>query len=611
MLDASSRSTLQVAAEIELSRDEDSVTSVANLASRDGLIALAGINSSEADQKAGKNEHLRAFDIKFPKKKRAENVEQTTEKEDESASGSISLVGKSTLFKPATGPKPETYQRLLRLSPAQRTQSGSRRIGAIATGLASSSEIVIFDATKTPPQASDIITRISLAAEAADLDITVTAENDFSVAWCTDHDVYEQTINYNFSTKKADFMPRGPRKVHSIPPRMTAGAPRAKLRGLRFLTSQNLLLLGNLPAKVGADLSILHLYPTGPGMLQLHKILPNHVKQAIGLDVCMLDADKDGSRQVAVAVGGQDISISVYTINYLRHTDTFSTFREFTTLRDVHPLQMTSICFSQFHSPIRAQPPPPTETGSNEMAPTHSQAPLHPGPQYIKLASVSMGNTVVVETFALSPLEPEQRNSRYVLSHPADERWTRNLYVVLISFIVLVFAILLQSYLVTDENNALTKFVPAGARRFLGQPANVAQGMGKQMRDVSSSVHSNVQQVIPEAVPSATQRLRDLLHLHSSSDSADSKAIILRSGSSGTTGLSVDVVPDREEYLKQDTAARHWHEMEEHERQTWKDELIAAGEWTVAEGEAVLKGILFRSYAGLVGQVAGEAIREL
>ena len=69
LLDTSKRATLDTTAEIELSSEEDSITSLATLASKDGLITLAGINSSESDQKAGKNEHLRTFDIKYPSKK--------------------------------------------------------------------------------------------------------------------------------------------------------------------------------------------------------------------------------------------------------------------------------------------------------------------------------------------------------------------------------------------------------------------------------------------------------------------------------------------------------------------------------------------------------------
>lgn len=193
VLDTTSRGQLDTVAETELSRDEDSVTTIANLGSRDGLVTLAGINSSEAEQKAGRNEHLRTFQIKYPTKKQPANEET---KQDVSAEASIAFAGKVALFKPATGPKPETYQRLLRLSPPFKRESGNRRIGAIATGLAKESEIIVFDATRTPPKQSEIISRIQVRnnAEAADLDISEVEHNTFSLAWCTDHDVFEQTV---------------------------------------------------------------------------------------------------------------------------------------------------------------------------------------------------------------------------------------------------------------------------------------------------------------------------------------------------------------------------------------------------------------------------------
>ncbi|PSK42203.1 Guanine nucleotide-exchange factor SEC12 [Elsinoe australis] len=569
LLDTTSRSTLDVAGEIELSRDEDSVTSLANLASKDGLISLTGINSSEAEQKAGKNEHLRAFDVRYPKRRRKNDTDEKDAKEEQ---GSISLIGKSSLFKPAQGPKPEQYQRLLRLSPAQRSETGSKRIGAVATGLAEQSQLVVFDATKTPVGESEIIHRLDLENEAADLDINAMG-SEFAIAWCTDYSVYEQTVAYDFSTKKKELTPKGPRNMHTLSKEDKAGKVqiRPKYRSIRFLTDHHLLVLSNLPNKSGAELSIMHVYPTGPAAVLFHKVLPSHIKQSAGMDVCALDADKNGSRQIVVAVAGQDISIEVYTINYTRQTDTFTPFKNFTTLRDVHPLQMTALRFAPFFSPDPKSPPKD---------------------QYVRLASVSMGNTVVVDTFALQPLEPKGK-SRYVLSHPADEKWTQTAYIALISLVVLVSAILLQSMFFPEQGQALMQRLPPSVRRIL-----------------DGSAAESIKQRAPQPTydPAvATRKLRDILHLHRSEGS--SKAVVLRTPPQGSTALDVEVIPDKAEYLKKDDQARHWHELEEHEQQSWKEALIRAGEWTVDEGEAVLKGILFSSYAGLVGQVAGEAIR--
>lgn len=597
------------------------MTTVANLGSRDGLITLAGINSSVADQKLGKNEHLRTFQIKYPKRKRPGDVD---EKDETSTDGSIAFAGKTALFKPAIGPKPETYQRVLKLSPALKRESGNRRIGAIATGLAKQSEIIVFDATRTPPKESEVITRIAVRenAEAADLDIAEVGGNAFSLTWCTDYDVFEQTILYNFGSGKAEFSPPTPRKIHSLPLREDATKPpRSKYRSIRFLTDEDIMVLTNLPNKTGAELQILHLYPSGPAAVLFHKILPSHVKQAVGLDVCALDADANGNRQIVVAVAGQDISICVYTINYNGLTRTFSPFHNFTTLRDVHPLQMTSLRFSPFHPPVRPPPPNAEDLKGNtgERKPGVS-IPAHPGPQYIKLCSASMGNTVVVETMALTPLAPSKRDSRYVLSHPSDAKTIRNAFIFLISFIVLVSSVLLQS-LLFPETTPITSLIPipSSVKAMLSRPASIADSIGRGGKERIDFLTDSLPSAATNIPIRAGHKLQDLLHLHfpsSSSDSADAqkKALIIRDSPStnpDASALSLDVIADRQEYLRQDVQAREWHELAEHEKEAWRHRLTEAGHWTVEEGERVLKGVLFSSWAGLVGQVAGEVIREL
>ena len=621
-MDTTKRGVLDTLTEIELSRDEDSVTTIANLGSKDGLVTLAGINSSEADQKNGKNEHLRTFQIAYPKKKQpgeaSDKVETTSASE-----GSITFAGKTALFKPAKGPKPETYQRLLKLSPSFKRETGNRRIGAIATGLAKESEIIIFDATRTPPKQSEIISRIAVRgnAEAADLDITEIDINTFSVAWCTDYDIFEQTVMYNFGTGKSEFSPNNPRMIHSIPLRDDASAPpRSKYRSIRYLTDEDILLVRNLPGKTGVELQILHLYPSGPAAVLFEKRLPSHVKQAVGLDICALDADSKGSRQIVVAVASQDIAINIYTVNYNGISRTFSPFTKFTTLRDVHPLQMTSIRLSPFHSPVRPLSPSSEDVKSGERK-SESPVPAHPGPQYIKLCSASMGNTVVVETMSLSPLEPSNRRSRYVLAHPSDARFLQTAYIVLGSFIALVSAILLQSLFFPDST-PITQLVslPPSVKNLLSRPASVADSLGRGGRE-KIELLADTGRDAANAVPAQAQKLADLLHLHfpsGVSESADAlkKAIIVRDGPSTnaageSSALSVDVVNDREELLKGDTQVRRWEELAEEEKETWRRRLSEAGHWGVEEGEKVLKGILFGSWAGLVGRVAGEAIREL
>jgi len=606
VLDISDRSRITTVAQIDLSRGEDSVQSLGSLATRDGLIAFAGINSSQADQNAGKNEHLRAFDIRYPPRKK-----QRTEKSDGETQGSVTPISKCALFAPSTAAKKETYQRLLRLSPARKRESGGKRIGAIATGMAKDSEVVVFNATNASPGKSDVLTRIVLdeGQEATDLDIAAPEEAEFSVAYCTDYDIHEQTFKYDFASKQVEKMPKGPRRIHQMPFPDSLEKPqsRPKFRSLRFLNPQNLVVLANKADKSGAELRIFHLYPTGPATMVLQKTLPFHIRQAVAVDVCALDADRNGNQQLVVAVAGQDISIEVYTTNYQRNTDTFSPFKHHLTLRNVHEHQMTKMCFSPFHPPARAPDPEGPTTGPNgEPIPQKAETFQHPGPQYIRLASVTYGNSVVVDTFPLTPLDPKDKHSRYVLSHPNDEAWTKWAYIAIITLIVAVVAFMIQAFASGFSGDSAGPFsiLPAEWRDFLDRPAAAASGY---QRGAQHSISKALADSLPSNMPGKA-RLRELLSAHRASPDSNTRALVVRDGPDGFS-VSVDVHPDKQAYLKQDTRAKHWDELAEHQKAAWKQRLIQAGEWAESEGESVLLGVLFSEYAGLVGEVARGAIR--
>nr|POE76168.1 hypothetical protein CFP56_59648 [Quercus suber] len=661
VLDVYDRSTIETAAEIDLSRGEDSVQSLANLATKDGLITFAGINSSAADQSAGKNEHLRSFEVKFPPRKRQKTAEGGKDEQ-----GVVGPLGRTSLFASPTAQEKESYQRLLRLSPAQMRETGSKRIGAIATGMARNSEVVVFNATTATPGKADVLTCISMdASEATDLDITEVTPSEFSLSYCTDYEIYEQTYQYDFATKRTVKTPKGPRRIHQMPYPDTSGTSgsRSKFRALRFLNSQNVIALLNKPGKAGVELRIYHLYPTGPAIQTFQKSLPSRVKQAVSMDVCVLDADKEGNQQFIVAVAGQDISIEVYTTEYKETTDTFSSFQSYLSLRDVHEHQMTKICFSPFHSPIRA-----TDA---------SESKRHPGPQYTRLASVSYGNTVVVDTFPLSPLEPQNKHSRYVLTHPGDYMTTVLTYSFVISIVVVVTAFLLQSFMggFAGANDGVFGLLPKGAREFLDAPARAAYGWGEKpeytiiyaannatesisssvdgigssistaaseaaqaftstidvvedaisssvdgledgawtaVEEMKDAVMSGASDVVPTSIPSTPQLLslidEHLVSLPSVTDTP-AKALVVRSHPENEDELAIGVHDDKEAYLLQDETAKHWDELEEHQKIAWKQRLVRTGQWVEGQGSAVLKGVLFSEYAGFVGQVIGEALR--
>ena len=72
------------------------------------------------------------------------------------------------------------------------------------------------------------------------------------------------------------------------------------------------------------------------------------------------------------------------------------------------------------------------------------------------------------------------------------------------------------------------------------------------------------------------------------------------------TALSAEL-RNSNEAIEGEQKAKRWEELKQHEKETWKKRLVDAGEWTAAEGEAVLKGVLFSGLANAVGGIVGNA----
>ncbi|KAF1830702.1 hypothetical protein BDW02DRAFT_572766 [Decorospora gaudefroyi] len=579
--DFSSRApTVQPIAEIEASKD-DSVTCLANLSTRDGAILYAGINSSEDERLNGSNEHFRAFELQFPKSKAA----------SEKADGSIGLLSKTSLFTTpqSAGAKKEGYQRIVKLSPPPRTTSSApnRRIGAIVSSLAGDeNEVVIFSATSNKPAEQDILGRITLhkGQEANDVDIFTQGEGRFLVAYATDQDIFIQDVNYDFEQKTT----RGKnehRKVYTMP-HVDKGA-KSRLRCLRWLSPRHLLLLSNKPNRTGVDLLVLHLYEEGPGSIILRKKLPKHVKAGTDMDVCLLDVDDEGAYQIAIAVGALDVSLTIYTMDYHGPArDSLSKFHSFNSYHNVHDLQMTKVVFSPFHRP---------EVPAGRKAP----------PQYLRLASTSLGNSISCETFDLIDI-----GSRHVLQTARSRNlFTAATYLV-VAMVVAVMALLIQS--VIDPEGQLTKSIlPAS----LQNAASHHKSFGETLREKR---HEAVLNNADSPVVKTGQRIADILHLHlphllsdtePSDASSQQKALVIHHDAESDDALSTEVHAGDEALLKKHAAAKKWEDLSKEEKKLWKERLSGAGMWAVGEGETILKSIFFGQVGGAIGQVAEGVLR--
>lgn len=448
LIDTTRKQIVSKIADVKLSSEEDSVTSLAIGRSTEASgIALAGINSSTEAQNAGRNEHLRSFELRYPpRKKVVPGAAETLREQALESKHATKALGQAALFTPSTAAQKETYQRLLRLSRPK--QEKDVRLGAIATGLAPEGEIIAFDAGKKSPSAEDVVRRIRLrkGEEAADVDIIETQSSRYHLAYCTDYEVYIVEIS-PMDTKDSE-----PIFAYGTPHPDTFASTNArpKFRSLRFLTQNLLLVLQNKPNRSGADLLLLQIpSPSSLGHIILRKRLNRSVQSAIALSVSLLlHSNPSDISQTVIAVAGQDNSISILTLDHPSNPPFPSLkFRTFAFVRNVHELQVTSLTLSTFHLPSELSTAPP---------------------QYLKLASTSIASTVVVQTLPLTPYPlptAKQRPSRYVLTKPGRSEATQTAFSVLISAIVIAIgAFFLQAF--TEVRGGTPEYL--GAKGWLG-----------------------------------------------------------------------------------------------------------------------------------------------
>lgn len=583
-------------------------------ASKDSVTALAGINSSMAEQKRDNNQHLRSFRLDLPgesKIKEKKERQTTTMVPADSI-----LLSRESLFR-TKGAKAgsDTYQRIVRLSPYRTDASGAEtpRVGAITTGLAPSGEVVFFQATSTPCE-PDVIGRIRLGdnEEAEDVDIIDPGkekEKDvkFQAAYTNGIDVF----TCQFSSKTRGSASPDVNRVYTTPlPEGAKMRSRPKFRALRFLSPTSLLLLQNAPDRSGCELLVMTLPSSNEknsATIVRRKKLRKTVKIGLGLDVCNLGASADTKQQQSIiAVTGSDLSIEILTLDYdSRQGHGYRKIKPYTTLRDVHPFSVTKICFSNFI--------PPTHPVTAEV-----------GPQYVKLASVSMGNTIVVHTLPLAPFPVSSRTPRYVLTVPGEsETWTNLLsgFTALLSILVVCVAIqgVLEirggspSYLGAEE------WVPARVRDVVGRSALSHPVIyDDQVIPSSSATATTTMSVVPNTPQPSPPSLRDILLSRQQTDPETTSQfnIIVRCSSvdddnNAPTILIETLPPTTEEPepetkhadidTEKDTKPHSWEHLTLEQKTLWKNRLIDAGHWAVGEGESILQGVLFAEYCGFIG----------
>ncbi|ESZ93035.1 hypothetical protein SBOR_6556 [Sclerotinia borealis F-4128] len=587
LLDTSNPNELIEAGEIDLSKEEDNVTSLA-VGQGQGKAAFifAGVNSSPQDLGRGENAHFRVIRIQPVTK----GKEKTTE--PGATTNQLSEVSRFSLF---THVEKDLYQRVTRLS---RPYPGQPQWGAIATGLAKDSEIALFQTAQTGPPISK--GAIQLAKEAVDMDFIQTGKGDYLFTYADDHDIYVKKLGA--IDEEAE-----PECVYITP----ASRSREKVtipsfRSIRWLTKDFIIILTNIHSQGGVVLQILRLPPSGKGqcrIAQSHR-LPSSITKATGLAVCNLTPpvtpdEEQSYTQFVIAVAGHDISISLFKVDLQHEVNNYlvTPIKPFRTFKKVHPLQITGIAFSTFTPP------------------THPVTASTP-PQYLKLASVGISNTVIVHTLPLFPVplsvqRGQSRTPRYVVALPSSKT-IYSLGIIVSILAALLTAILMQSIL--EIRGAVKPHL--GVANYL--PVPLQEAIGKPYTFPSNYHALNTHTSTPSSNPTSTPDF--FASLRTSSPGSPPPHIYLHHGpailipdqetSSGITSPEIPssikaVVHDKQIHK----GGKSWEELAAPQRESWKRKLKEAGQWVEEMGETIFKGVVFGELGGMVGAVVVEAAR--
>jgi len=574
LLDTSKSTEIEELAQIDLSKDEDSVMSLA-VGQRKGksTFVFAGVNSNPKDVEKGNNKHFRVFGIEAAGKGKGKSS-------PESAATKITEVSRATLF---SGSEKDSYQRITRLS---RPYPNLPQLGAVATGMAKESEIVLFDTSSISPPNSRGAFKSNKEAE--DVDFIQTGDNEFLVAYCNEHEIYVKEI----SSKPDE---ESPRTAYIIPFSDSLEKPTVpQFRSVRWLTKDLILALTNIHSNGGVVLQIFRLPPSGKGqarIVQSHR-LPSSITKATGLAVSNLTPPtspsvEQGYTQFLIAVAGHDSSISLFKVDLQVEgaVSLVTKIKPFRTFKTDHPFSITGITFSNFTPPAH---------------PVTASTP----PQYLKLASTGVSNTVIVHTLPLFPVplsvkRGQSRTPRYVVAIPSGAA-ALGMGIILSIIAAALIAILVQGFLeirgaVQPFLNA-SNYIPTVWQEAIGKP----YVFPKDYNQHAGSGYNHHIGVPSDSEDGSALRLPGFFESLKRGDGE--KIVIVKDTPEARGGVKAHL---HDEKVEGPHGGKTWEELGHEQKEAWKTKLKDAGHWAEGMGETILKGVLFGEVAGAVGQAVG------
>ena len=608
---------LKVLAEVDTGKQDDNPTSLAVGQSVGGYtFVYAGVNSNSGAAQKGKNEHFRMYAMG---------------KKGKGGKASIEEASRAKLF---SSKDKATYQRVLRLS---RPSPDGTQLGAAATGFGEPNELVIFDAV-IGEKSKGTRGVLQLENEAEDVDIIQTGPEEYLVAYCDNNQVFLKGISGTADNTEDSA------GVYTIPGEEDGNGGFTKsnhtFRALRFLTPEFVAVLVNKPQRSGAYVRILRIMAstTGPTARVAQTLnLPRKVGQATGFAVSnlhppVIPGTKQANTQYIFAVAdGTNVSIASMDYKVMGGNSIVYQPRNLARIQDVHPLQITGMAFQS-------------------VSPALANARM---PQILRLASVSVGNTVVVQSI---PIYKKDEDTHYTVAMkptindgPSARGIISTLGLVFVAFMIqIILELADKSPKILDAKNTMPSIV---VRFFSEDPEsryNVEKrkhmmhkfGYRPDQNDYQRKAGSGGVPTFQEFAEHPIASILDSLR----SESMDGQHIVIRpSTPEHTDGGDVKEVTEehlvtfnaedgeqaREAVEKDITAKRkaagvraHLHDEEEHgpvehvgktweelgdaQKKAWIERLKEVGEWAGELPATMFKGVLFSEIAGVVGRgVAG------
>jgi hypothetical protein len=548
----------------------------------------AGVNSSPEDVGKGKNIHFRVFGIEAAAAKgKGKGKGKAKAEAQKPAASNITEISRASLFQ---GKEINTYQRILRLSKPYPSQP---QLGAVATGLAKNSEIVLFDTSATSPPNSR--GSVQSNKEAVDVDFIQTGEGEHLFAYCDVHDIYVKKISAEADNEEPNLVYDTPgSKSHE---KVTVPA----FRALRWLTKDLILMLTNIHSNGGVVLQILRTPPSGKGQSRIAQSirLPSRFTKATEVAVANLTPPLSPSApqdytQFVIAVAAQDFSISLFKVDLQVEGGVTlpTTIKPFRTFNAVHPFTITSLSFSNFVPPAH---------------PITASTP----PQHLKLASVSASNTIVVHTLPLFPVplsvkRGQSRTPRYVVALPSTTA-AFGMGIMISTIAILLGAIFIQGLLEVRGGvpvwiNA-RNHVPLRIQELLGRPYEFPSGYNSIPTSVPSGYNHHLGVSTDSSEGGSALRLPEFFEKVKAGGPDDVYVITHYDSPDGEDSGVKAHLHDEETHGPH--GGKTWDELNHKQKEGWKQKLKDAGYWAEDMGETILKGVVFGELAGAVGQAVG------